>query len=83
MTKKFLDIIFLETIVLKVTKILDLKHHTPINLQNKQEIQISVKHAFQNAVTMATSDPIQAKFYYITKLQDKYEETSYDMEALS
>ena len=28
------------------------------NVKNKQEIQISAKHALQNAVAMATSDPL-------------------------
>ena len=28
------------------------------NVKNKQEIQISTKHALQNAVAMATPDPI-------------------------
>ena len=28
------------------------------NVKNKQEIQISAKHALQNAVAMATPDPI-------------------------
>ena len=46
----------------------------------KQEIQISAKHALQNAVAMATSVP---KIYYITKLPHKFEEKSYDMEGLS
>ena len=44
-----------QTIVLKVNKILNPKHQ---NLQNKQEIQISAKHDLQNAVVVATSDPI-------------------------
>ena len=51
--------IFLKTIVFKVTKILDPKHHNPIWCNwNNQEIQISAKHALQNAITMTTSDPI-------------------------
>ena len=58
---------FLKTIVLKVTKILD---------PNKS----SAKHAFQNAVAMAISDSIN---YHITKLPNKFEEKCYDMEGLS
>ena len=36
------------------------KYSIPIqsNVKNKQEIHISAKHAFQNAVAMATADPI-------------------------
>ena len=51
-------------------------------LQNKQEIQITAKHVLQNAVAMATSNPYP-KFNHITKLLDKFEEKSYDMEGLS
>ena len=57
--EKIWDNIFLETIVFRVTKILDPKHHKiQFNVKNKQEIQISVKHALQNAVAMATPYPI-------------------------
>ena len=33
-------------------------HSQALNLQNKHKIQLSVKHALQNAVAMATSNPI-------------------------
>ena len=49
-----------------------------LNLQNKQEIQISAKHTLQNAAAMATSNP-KTKFCHITKLPDKFEEKSYDI----
>ena len=47
------------------------------NVKNKQEIQISAKHGLQNAVAMATSDPL-TKILPITKLLDKFEEKSYE-----
>ena len=51
--------IFLETIVSKVTKILHPKHHTSNIMQKiRQEIQISARHALQNAVAMATPGTI-------------------------
>ena len=43
-----------------------------VNLQNKQEIQISAKHTLQNGVA-----------YNITKLPDKIDEKCNDMEGLS
>ena len=49
---------FPKTIVFKVAKILDPKITIQFNVRNNQEIQISAKHALQNAFAMATSDPI-------------------------
>ena len=52
------------------------------NVKNKQEIQISAKPSLQNAVVMATPDPI-IKILPHHQMPDKFEEKSYDMERLS
>ena len=58
LTEKIWDSIFLETIVFKVTKYSITSITIQFNVKNKQEIQISAKHDLQNAVAMATQDPI-------------------------
>ena len=52
---------FPQTIVLKVTKILDPNITIQLNLHNKQEIQISAKHALQNAHSLNSTTSLNGQ----------------------
>ena len=53
--KSEISYFIVKTIVSRLSKYL---FPIQLNLQNKPEIQISVKHTLQNAVAMTSSDPI-------------------------